>query len=261
MLSSPYQRCEAAMLNTGRQVEMANILVVDDCRDTAESMAMWLKQLGHEVHIARDGIEAIEMAHREQPQYVLLDLGLPRLDGYQVAARLRKELPGPLVIIAITGYGQEKDRRRALAAGCDHHFLKPVDSNALLALLSELTAVPFSSIQAEPPPATVNHPSPVVRREAEIINTLGLHLRAAAKFVHLSKGFQASVTVIHDGREVSGKSIIELATLAAECGYRVVLNAEGPDAEAAVDALTALIMRRFDEEQAAPVSYDAGIAS
>jgi phosphotransferase system HPr (HPr) family protein len=236
------------MFTANRQVDMANILVVDDYRDAAESMAKWLKQLGHEVHVAHDGIEAIEMAHREQPQYVLLDIGLPRLDGYQVAARLRQELPGPLVIIAITGYGQEEDRRQALAAGCDHYFLKPVDFNALLSLLSELTAVPESSIQDEPPPATVNHPMPVVRREVEIINTLGLHLRAAGKFVRLAQEFQASVTVIHDGREASGKSILDLATLAAECGTRLVLDAEGPDAETAVDALTALIMRRFDEE-------------
>ena len=119
------------MLTASRQVDMANILVVDDYRDTAESMAMWLKQFGHEVHIARDGVEAIEIARRQQPQYVLLDLGLPRLDGYQVAARLRQELAGPLVIIAITGYGQEKDRRQALEAGCDHYFLKPVDLDAL----------------------------------------------------------------------------------------------------------------------------------
>ncbi len=249
------------MLTAGRQVDMANILVVDDYRDTAESMAIWLKRVGYEVHIARDGIEAIEMAHREQPQYVLLDIGLPRLDGYQVAARLRQELPGPPVIIAITGYGQEKDRRQALAAGCDHYFLKPVDCNALLSLLSELTAVPDSSSQDEPPPATVNHPMPLVRREVEIVNMLGLHLRAADKFVRLAQEFQASVTVIHDGREVNGKSILDLATLAVECGYRVVLNAEGPDAEAAADALTALIMRRFDEEQAAPASYAPGIAS
>ena len=114
-----------------------------------------------------------------QPQCVLLDLGLPRLDGFQVAARLRQGLPVPPVIIAITGYGQEEVRRQALAAGCDYHFLKPVDFDALLSLLSELTAVPDSSNQDEPPPATVNHPMSVVRREVEIINTLGLHLRAA----------------------------------------------------------------------------------
>ena len=124
------------MRTAGRQVGMARILVVDDYRDTAESMAIWLKQLGHAVNIARDGVEAIEIARRERPQYVLLDLGLPRLDGYQVASRLRQELPEPLVIIAVTGYGRDQDRRRALEAGCDHHLLKPVDPDVLMSLLS-----------------------------------------------------------------------------------------------------------------------------
>ena len=73
---------------------MANILVVDDYSDTAESMAMWLKQFGHDVLIARDGYQAIEIARRQPPNYVLLDLGLPGLDGYQVASRLRQELGG-----------------------------------------------------------------------------------------------------------------------------------------------------------------------
>jgi CheY-like chemotaxis protein len=85
------------MLTDSRQVHMANILVVDDYWDTAQSMAMWLKCLGHDVQIASDGYQAIEVARRQRPNYVLLDLGLPRLDGYQVASRLRQELAGPLV--------------------------------------------------------------------------------------------------------------------------------------------------------------------
>jgi CheY-like chemotaxis protein len=90
---------------------MARILVVDDYTDTAETAAHWLKLVGHHVQIAHDGYHAIEVARHQQPNYVLLDLGLPRLDGYQVASRLRQELAGPLVIIAITGYGQPEDRR------------------------------------------------------------------------------------------------------------------------------------------------------
>jgi phosphotransferase system HPr (HPr) family protein len=236
------------MLPAGRQIDMANILVVDDYCDTAESMAMWLKQLGHQVQIAHDGIEAIEMAHRQHPQYVLLDLGLPRLDGYQVASRLRHELPGPLVIVAITGYGQENDRSRALAAGCDHHLLKPVDPGTLIKLLSPSRAGPDSSIHVGSELQAVAPAVRVARREVEIMNALGIHLRAADKFVKLAQEFQANVAILHDGREVSGKSILDMLTLAAEAGSRVVLNAEGPDAEAAVSALADLIARRFDEE-------------
>ena len=73
---------------------------------------------------------------RQPPNFVLLDLGLPGLDGYQVASRLRQELDAPPVIIAITGHGREEDRQRALAAGCDYHFLKPIDHGTLVALIS-----------------------------------------------------------------------------------------------------------------------------
>src|SRR4051812_20383596 len=104
---------------------MANILVVEDYDDSADSMALWLKLCGHDVQIARDGYQAIEMARRELPNFVLLDIGLPGLDGYQVASRIRQELGTLPIIIAITGYGREEDRQRALTAGCDHHLLKP----------------------------------------------------------------------------------------------------------------------------------------
>jgi phosphocarrier protein HPr len=85
-------------------------------------------------------------------------------------------------------------------------------------------------------------------RQVDLTNTLGLHLRAAAKFVSLAQQFRADVSVICDGRKVSGKSILDLATLAAACGSRLELETDGPDAEAALDALTDLIGRRFDEE-------------
>src|SRR5438309_1977912 len=134
---------------------MANILVVDDYSDTVESMAMWLKHYGHEVQVARDGYQAVEIARRQPPNYVLLDLGLPRLDGYEVAARLRQELGAPPVIIAITGHGREEDRRRALAAGCDHHFLKPFEHSALISLLSASGAQPDSPNRQAPLPQAI----------------------------------------------------------------------------------------------------------
>ena len=89
---------------------------------------------------------------------------------------------------------------------------------------------------------------PSSSRQVDVTNTLGLHLRAAEKFVRLTQGFRADVWVVCDGRKVSGKSILDLATLAAECGSRLELETDGPDAQAAMDALTALIERRFDEE-------------
>ena len=88
----------------------------------------------------------------------------------------------------------------------------------------------------------------MVSRQVEITNTLGLHLRAADKFVRLAQQFRADVRVACDGRKVSGRSILDLTTLAAACGSRLELEADGPDAEAALDALTDLIGRRFDEE-------------
>ena len=115
---------------------MANILVVENYEDAADCLAMWLKLCGHHVLIARDGYQAVEIARRELPNFVLLNIGLPGLDGYQVASRLRQEPGRTTVIIAFTGYGREEDRRRALTAGCDHHLLKPFDESALTKLLS-----------------------------------------------------------------------------------------------------------------------------
>jgi phosphocarrier protein len=85
-------------------------------------------------------------------------------------------------------------------------------------------------------------------RQVDITNTLGLHLRAAGAFVKLAQQFRAEVWVVCDGRRASGKSILDLATLAAECGCRLELETDGPDAAAALDALTGLIARGFDED-------------
>ena len=114
----------------------APVLIVEDDDDTAETMARLLRMCGHSVHVARDGHQAIELALRQRPYFVLLDLGLPGLDGYEVAARLRRELSGPFTIIAVTGYGQEEDRRRAREAGINFHLLKPADPSAVLSLLT-----------------------------------------------------------------------------------------------------------------------------
>jgi len=115
------------------------VLIVDDSEDGAESLAMLLQLGGHETHLAHDGIEAIEAAARVRPDVVLLDIGLPRLNGYEVCRRLRQESWGKdLILVALTGWGQEEDRHRSREAGFDAHLVKPVDHDALLKLLASV---------------------------------------------------------------------------------------------------------------------------
>ena len=108
------------------------ILVVDDNEDAASSLAMLLEQMGHEVVTASDGEECLTKAAAFSPHVVFLDLGMPRMDGTEAAKRLRT-LPGggQTILIALTGWGQERDRQRTRAAGFDHHFLKPIDPDSL----------------------------------------------------------------------------------------------------------------------------------
>ena len=122
------------------------VLIVDDSEDGAESLAMLLQLGGHETHIAHDGVEAIEAAEKLRPDVVLLDIGLPRLNGYEVCRRLRKEpWAKNLVLVALTGWGQEEDRHRSREAGFDAHLVKPVDHDALLRLLASLPGVDRAS--------------------------------------------------------------------------------------------------------------------
>jgi CheY-like chemotaxis protein/two-component sensor histidine kinase len=115
------------------------ILIVDDNEDGAESLALLLQLGGHETHTAHDGLEAVEAAERLLPDVVLLDIGLPGLNGYEVCHRIRGTPWGrDLMIVAVTGWGQDVDRRRSREAGFDTHIVKPVDHDALLKLLSSL---------------------------------------------------------------------------------------------------------------------------
>jgi PAS domain S-box-containing protein len=114
------------------------VLVVDDNADAATSLAMVLTLNGHEVTVANDGPEALEQAPAFQPDVVLLDIGLPGLNGYQVAQRLREAPWGRgMLLVAVTGWGQDADRLAAAEAGFDRHLTKPVDLSALLALLQD----------------------------------------------------------------------------------------------------------------------------
>ena len=111
------------------------MLVVDDNVDLAVSQAALLQRMGHEVEVAYNGEAALDKAREFHPDVVLLDLGLPGMDGFEVARRLRAELPGGLKIVAQTGWGQKTDRRRTREAGFDEHLAKPVDLASLLQLL------------------------------------------------------------------------------------------------------------------------------
>jgi PAS domain S-box-containing protein len=115
------------------------LLVVDDNRDAAESLAMLLRLQGHEVRLAHDGPTALQMATDYLPEMVFLDIGMPGMDGYEVARRLRR-LPGleNVRLAALTGWGQEEDRRRSKEAGFDHHLVKPPEPKALDEMLAAL---------------------------------------------------------------------------------------------------------------------------
>src|SRR5262245_22724419 len=108
------------------------ILIVDDNVDAAESMALLLQLNGHEVMFAQDGLAALALSSTFHPKVILLDIGLPGLDGYSVAQKLRKQPETrDVMLIALTGYGQPEDRERSKAAGFDYHLVKPVDHNAI----------------------------------------------------------------------------------------------------------------------------------
>lgn len=115
------------------------ILVVDDNRDSAFSLAMLLKLTGSETQTAFDGLEAVAAAEKFRPDAVLLDIGLPKLNGYDAARKIREQPWGTgMVLIALTGWGQDDDRRKSAEAGFDAHIVKPIDHVALNKLLAEL---------------------------------------------------------------------------------------------------------------------------
>jgi CheY-like chemotaxis protein len=134
--------CESATRSTADTVAPTpigrRILVADDNQDAADSLAMILEMDGHDVRVAHDGRAALSVAQTFRPDIVLLDIGMPRLNGYEVAQALRQEPWGADIrLIALTGWGQESDRQRAAEAGFDCHLTKPVDPDALETMLSE----------------------------------------------------------------------------------------------------------------------------
>ncbi|HZZ94081.1 MAG TPA: response regulator [Usitatibacter sp.] len=111
------------------------VLVVDDNADAADSLAMLLCAHGDAVRLAYDGEQAVEEDTQFRPDIILLDIGLPKLSGYDVARAIRARRGAVVLIVAITGWGQDEDRQRAREAGFDHHFTKPVDIDRLLEVL------------------------------------------------------------------------------------------------------------------------------
>jgi CheY-like chemotaxis protein len=111
------------------------VLVVEDNPDGREMLRLLLQMVGYQVAVARDGPEGVEVALRERPQAAVIDIGLPRLDGYEVARRLRAALGPDIFLITHTSHGRPEDRQRALQAGFDVHLVKPVDPGELFAWL------------------------------------------------------------------------------------------------------------------------------
>jgi CheY-like chemotaxis protein len=117
------------------------ILVADDNLDAAESLGMMLRLMGNDVRTVRDGLQALEEAATFRPDLALLDIGMPRLNGYDTARRIREQRWGQeIVLVALTGWGQEEDKRKAAEAGFDRHFTKPVNPSELAALMARLHA-------------------------------------------------------------------------------------------------------------------------
>ena len=112
------------------------VLVVDDNKDSAESLGMLLQLKGNDIRTAHDGLEAVTVAETFRPELVLLDIGLPKLNGYEVARRIRQKPWGrDMILVALTGWGQDEDRRRSQEAGFNFHIVKPVELAALEKLL------------------------------------------------------------------------------------------------------------------------------
>jgi signal transduction histidine kinase/ActR/RegA family two-component response regulator len=131
------------------RVQKLRILVVDDVKDSADSLAMLLRLQSHDVHVAYSGDEALHTIERARPDLVLLDIGMPGMNGYETCRRLRGQTHGnEIFVVALTGWGQEDDRRRSEEAGFDHHLVKPVNPADLVNLLESLPAERGSGVRS-----------------------------------------------------------------------------------------------------------------
>ena len=126
------------------------VLVADDNEDAAESLVEMLRMMGNTVRLAGDGQEAVDMAAVFQPQVIVLDIGMPKLNGYEVCRRIRQQPWGTsAILVALTGWGQDEDKRRSKEAGFDHHLIKPLDLAVLERLLVSLQLEIFRHEQGD----------------------------------------------------------------------------------------------------------------
>jgi signal transduction histidine kinase/ActR/RegA family two-component response regulator len=138
---APADRCrrDPVPASANRDAHGAHILIVEDNPDVAESLQMVLELLGHDVRCASDGVAGLTAARAERPDLMLIDIGLPGMDGYEVARTLRHD-DGfrDVVLVALTGYGSDEDKARSFAAGYDHHLVKPINLDALKSVVRQV---------------------------------------------------------------------------------------------------------------------------
>jgi len=140
MVEAPQSLPPEPTISEPKNTPSRRILVVDDNEDSAESLTILLSLAGNETQTAFDGLEAMESAATFKPELILLDIGLPKLNGYEVARKIREQPWGKkMVLVALTGWGQEEDRCRSREAGFDHHLTKPIDLGSLKKLLTSLS--------------------------------------------------------------------------------------------------------------------------
>ena len=138
LILPPNEKLEGSDGPGAKRLSHGRILVVDDTRDSADSLAMLLRFKGNDIRTTHDGVEALEVADMFHPEIVLLDIGLPKLNGYDVARRIRQQPWGrDVLLIALTGWGKDEDRRLSPEAGFNFHLVKPVDLAALDELLAD----------------------------------------------------------------------------------------------------------------------------
>jgi CheY-like chemotaxis protein len=130
---------ETAPVQGGQSAQGLRVLIADDNEDAAESLVQLLAMMGNTVHRAKDGLQAVEMAEHLRPEVIVLDIGMPGLNGFEACRRIRAQPWNQgVVMIALTGWGQDDDRRRSTDAGFDRHLVKPVDPLMLEKLMSDL---------------------------------------------------------------------------------------------------------------------------
>jgi len=117
-------------------IRARRVLVAEDIPDAAEMLRLMMESTGHTVRVATDGVQAVALAREFEPEVALVDLGMPRLDGFETARQIRRALGGRVVLIALSGWGQDEDKRRAREAGFDHHLTKPADPDVLEKLIA-----------------------------------------------------------------------------------------------------------------------------